>query len=163
MAEINPFREIDDEARALARGLIDAARFGALAVREPQTGDPVVTRVALVPGPDGAPLTLVSDLSSHTVALRAHPRCSVLLGEPLQKGDPLTHPRLTLVADATDMNKAALRDYYLSAYPKARLYYDFADFHLMALNPVSGLLNGGFGKAYKLTLDDLARPDKAQG
>ena len=156
--KINPIRETDDEARALARGLIQSARYGALAVRDAVTGDPVVTRIALVPGSDGAPLTLVSELSSHTKALLASPRCSVLMGEPGTKGDPLTHPRLTLIADAEKADKDALRADYLSAYPKAQLYYDFGDFHLMRLSPVLGLLNGGFGKAYELAADDFLPP-----
>ncbi len=156
--KINPIRETDDDARSLARALIAEARFGALAVRDPESGDPVVTRVALVAGPDGAPLTLISDLSSHTAALKAHPRCSVLIGEPDTKGDPLTHPRLTLVADARDVEKTALKSHYLAAYPKAKLYYDFADFRLVRLAPVSGLLNGGFGKAFELTAEDILPP-----
>ena len=153
--KIDPIRDTDDTARELARGLIAAARFGALAVRDPDTGDPVVTRVALVSAPDGVPLTLVSDLSSHTLALRSHPRCSILIGEPEDKGDPLTHPRLTLMARAEPADKAALRAHYLAAYPKATLYYDFGDFRLLRLTPLSGLLNGGFGKAFKLAAEDL--------
>ena len=151
----DPIRETDDAARGLARDLITGARFGALAVRDPDTGDPVVTRIALVAGPDGVPLTLVSDLSSHTGALGAHPRCSILIGEPEDKGDPLTHPRLTLMARAEPADKAALRAHYLAAYPKATLYYDFGDFRLLRLTPLSALLNGGFGKAYRLAAEDL--------
>lgn len=159
MSDKDPFRPTDDEARALAQSLIAKARFAALAVTDPETGDPVVTRIALVPGPDGAPLTLVSDLSSHTAALTANPRCSVLIGEPGAKGDPLTHPRLTLIANAEMADKTGLKDHYLSAYPKAQLYYDFADFRLVRFAPVTGLLNGGFGKAYKLTAEDILPPD----
>lgn len=157
----DPIRDTDAQARQLAQQLIQAARFGALAVRDPETGDPVVTRVALVPGPDGAPLTLISELSTHSTALAASPRCSVLIGEPEDKGDPLTHPRLTLVADAQLANKTALKPHYLDAYPKAKLYYDFGDFHLMRLAPVHGLLNGGFGKAYRLAAEDILPPAPA--
>ncbi|MEM9756128.1 MAG: pyridoxamine 5'-phosphate oxidase family protein [Pseudomonadota bacterium] len=158
VAPKDPFRPTDETARAEARALIDTARFAALAVRDPDTGDPVVTRIAVVPGPDGVPLTLISDLSTHTAALMAHPRCSLLLGEPGDKGDPLTHPRLTLIADAEQADKIGLKSHYLGAYPKAKLYYDFTDFRLIRMAPVSALLNGGFGKAYKLTAQDLAPP-----
>lgn len=151
----DPIRPTDDEARALARDLIDTARFGALGVMDPETGAPMVTRIAVVPGPDGLPLTLVSTLSSHTAALDADPACSLLVGEPGAKGDPLTHPRLTLQARAEMVDKAALKDHYLRLYPKAQLYYDFGDFRLMRLTPVAAFLNGGFGKAYHLTPDDL--------
>lgn len=151
----DPVRPTDDDARALARSLIKAARFAALAVLDPATGNPIVTRIALVPGPDGAPLTLISTLSTHTGALAANPACSLLIGEPGAKGDPLTHPRLTLQATAMPANKSALRDHYLGLYPKARLYYDFTDFQLTQMVPESALLNGGFGKAFRLTAHDL--------
>lgn len=151
----DPIRPTDDEARALARGLIAEAGFGALGVIDPETGAPMVTRIALVPGPDGAPLTLISTLSAHTAALAAHPACSLLIGEPGDRGDPLTHPRLTLQARAEAADKAALRAHYLSLYPKATLYYDFGDFGLTRFAPVAGHLNGGFGKAYRLSPADL--------
>ncbi|WP_341863953.1 pyridoxamine 5'-phosphate oxidase family protein [Gymnodinialimonas sp. 57CJ19] len=155
MAKRDPIRPTDDDARALARSLIDSARFAALAVLDPATGAPVVTRIALVPGPDGLPLTLISSLATHTSALEANPTCSLLIGEPGPKGDPLTHPRLTLQATAAPAQKAELRDHYLGLYPKAQLYYDFSDFQLIRFTPVSALLNGGFGKAFHLVPADL--------
>lgn len=151
----NPIRPTDDDARALARSLIDTARFAALAVLDPATGAPVVTRIALVPGPDGLPLSLISTLSTHTTALSANPACSLLIGEPGPKGDPLTHPRLTLQATATHADKSALRDHYLSLYSKAQLYFDFTDFQLTRFTPTGAFLNGGFGKAFHLTAADL--------
>ncbi len=151
----SPIRPTDDAARQMARDLIAQARFGALAVIEPDTGQPMVTRIALVPGPDGRPLTLISTLSQHTQALQANPACSLLIGEPGPKGDPLTHPRLTLQATVEAADKAALKDHYLRHYPKAQLYFDFTDFRLMRFAPVVGHLNGGFGKAFRLIPSDL--------
>lgn len=155
----DPFRPADEAARALARGLVDAARSGALAVL--RDGVPFVTRIALAPGPEGVPVTLISDLAPHTAALRAEPLCSLLVGEPGPKGDPLTHPRLTIEALATFVPRqsddhAALRAGFLAHQPKARLYIDFADFHLVRLVPRAGHLNGGFGQAYLLSAADLA-------
>ncbi|MGI1662511.1 HugZ family protein [Palleronia sp. KMU-117] len=162
MAETSPIRPTDDEARALARRLLDGARFGALGVRDPETGAPVVTRIAVATTPDGAPLTLISDLSQHTRALRADPACSLLVGEPGPKGDPLTHPRLTIQAHAAFIDRrgpgqAALRAHYLAQQPKAKLYIDFGDFSLVRLMPTGAYLNGGFGKAFVLTPEDLAK------
>ncbi|MEM1353022.1 MAG: pyridoxamine 5'-phosphate oxidase family protein [Pseudomonadota bacterium] len=160
MTKRDPFRPVDAEARALARQLIDAARFAAIAVLE--RGAPAVTRIAFATCPDGAPLSLISELSSHTQALEADPTCSLLVGEPGEKGDPLTHPRLTLMARARFVPRAStehetLRSVYLSQNPKAQLYIDFADFHLVRFDVTAALLNGGFGKAYKLTPEDLRR------
>jgi hypothetical protein len=120
MPEISPIRPTDDDARALAQAIMRAARFGALGVIDTQ-GAPMVTRIAVVPGPDGLPLTLISTLSAHTSALAAAPACSLLLGEPGPKGDPLTHPRLTLQCVTEPADKAGLRPHYLRHYPKAQL------------------------------------------
>jgi putative heme iron utilization protein len=160
----DPIRPTDAEARNMARNLLGDARFGALGVIEPGTGAPMVTRIAIGTTPGGAPLTLISALSQHTGALRANPACSVLLGEPGPRGDPLTHPRLTLqcaarFVDRTTPEHAALRDRWLADHPKARLYVDFADFGFVALNATAVFLNGGFGKAYVLTPDDLGPPE----
>jgi len=158
--KVDPIRPTDDDARALGRALIDGARFGALGVTDPETGAPMVSRVAVATDPGGAPLTLVSDLSHHTVALKADPVCSLLVGEPGARGDPLTHPRLTLQCRARFLRHGqeghrALRDHYLRQHPKAQLYIDFADFSFARLDVEDAHLNGGFGKAYRLTPADL--------
>ena len=64
-----------------------------------ETGAPLASRVGVATDIDGAPLILVSMLSAHTPAILADPRCSLLVGEP-GKGDPLAHPRLTLICRA---------------------------------------------------------------
>ncbi len=159
----DPIRPTDEDARQLARSLLDTARFGALGVIDPETGGPMVTRVAVGVTADRTPLLLVSTLSAHTGALRAQPACSLMVGEPGAKGDPLTHPRLSLQADARFVPRdatahAALRESWLRDHPKAKLYIDFADFGFVLLEPRHALLNGGFGKAYRLGPDDLAPP-----
>jgi putative heme iron utilization protein len=159
----DPIRPMDDEARALARQLLQGAHHAALGVLDPETGWPQVTRVALARDLAGGPLTLISTLSSHTRALQADPRCSLLLGEPGNKGDPLTHPRLTLQCRAAFVGRDApehadLREHYLAQVPKAKLYIDFADFSLVRLGVEDAFLNGGFGKAYRPAPADLTGP-----
>ncbi len=156
----SPLRPTDDDARALARNLMAKARFAALAVHDPETGAPLVSRVACAPDDTGLPMALVSDLSMHTQALKADPRCSLLLGEPGPKGDPLTHPRLSLQGQARFIrhgapDHAALAERLVSFLPKARLYIGFADFSLLRVTPIRAHLNGGFGKAYLLSAKDL--------
>lgn len=155
MAESGPIRPTDHEARALARDLIDKARFAALGVLDPQTGHPMVSRVAVA-----GFVTLISELSHHTQALKADPRCSLLIGEPGAKGNPLTHPRITLQGEASFVQVGseahiALRTHWLSVHPKAKLYIDFGDFGFVRFQTTRALLNGGFGKAFVLTPDDL--------
>ena len=165
MAITDPIRPTDDEARALAQALMRGARTAALAVIE--DGMPLVTRVGFGLGPDGAPVILVSDLAAHSRALRRDDRAALLLGEPGDKGDPLTHPRLSLQARATfvaqdDPSRAALADRWLADHPKAKLYIGFADFHFVRFTILRGLLNGGFGRAYSLDPADL-RPQPHTG
>jgi putative heme iron utilization protein len=152
-------RETDAEAIRLAKTLIRTARHGALAVLDPETGAPLASRVGVATDADGTPLILVSLLSAHTRAILADQRCSLLVGEP-GKGDPLAHPRITLICRATklergtpDHGRAERR--YLNRNPKAKLYVGLGDFSIFRLEPERASLNGGFGKAYLLSRDDL--------
>ncbi|TGP91116.1 MULTISPECIES: HugZ family protein [unclassified Mesorhizobium] len=152
-------RETDAEAIRLAKTLLRSARFGALAVLEPRTGAPLASRAGVATDIDGAPLILVSMLAAHTSALLADPRCSLLLGEP-GKGDPLAHPRLTLVCQASRLERgsqahARAERRYLNRNPKASLYAGLGDFSIFRLEPQRASLNGGFGKAYLLERADL--------
>ena len=154
----NPIRPTDDEARSLARNLLTQARHAALAVLE--NGAPIVTRVAFGLDRDRVPVTLISDLSTHTAALKADPACSLLVGEPGPKGDPLTHPRLTLLARAELIDHGTpdykeMAAHYLRDHPKAKLYIGFTDFRFARFAISGARLNGGFGKAFHLTPLDL--------
>lgn len=153
-----PFRAVDGAARGQAQVLLETATFAALAVL--QDGAPSVTRIGMAMTEDGAPLSLMSSLAAHTAALEADARCALLVGEPGDKGDPLTHPRLTLQCAAQliareDPAHEGLRDRYLSQRPKAALYADFADFRFVLFDVQSALLNAGFGKAYRLAATDF--------
>lgn len=160
MQRSDPIRPADDEARTLARSLLTGARHAALAWIDPETGTPGISRIAFGRSPDGGPITLISSLAAHFAALQAHPAAALMLGEPGEKGDPLTHPRLMLRVEASFVdragpNYAALRDCWLADHPKSTLYVDFTDFALVRLVLVSALLNAGFARAYRLTPDDL--------
>ena len=157
----DPIRPTDAEARRLAQDLIAAARFGALGVIDPDTGSPAVTRIALGTGPAGGIWALISGLAAHTRALRANPAAGLLVGEPGAKGDPLTHPRLSLQVEAIPLPRtapgfAAMRDRWLADHPKSRLYIDLPDFTFVEFRILSGALNGGFGRAFRLTPEDFA-------
>lgn len=163
MAEkkIDPIRPTDDEAREMGWLLVREANFGALGVIEPETGMPLVSRIAIGTDGEGRVITLASDLSFHSKALAQDNRVSILLGEP-GKGDPLAHPRITLIGHMTKIDnasgeRAALRKIWLKQQPKAQLYIDFGDFHFYRLELERAHLNGGFGKAYVLKPEDLVR------
>ena len=159
----NPIRPTDDDARALARALLEAATHAALGVIDPDSGAPLVSRIALACDAEGVPVSLVSSLSAHTRALEVRPACSLLVGDPGGRGDPLTPPRLTVQAVAgpvarDDPGHDALRAQYLALRPKAKLYVDFGDFRFLRFTVTRAFLNGGFGKAFDLTPGDLGLP-----
>jgi heme iron utilization protein len=106
---------------------------------------------------DGTPLILISRLSAHYGALESDARCSLLLGEA-GDGDPLRHPRITVVCLGSKVppeQRAAAKAQFLKRHPGAEMYADFADFDFWRLMPQRASLNAGFGKAYALTAQDL--------
>ncbi len=161
--KIDPIRETTDEARTQARTLIRTARFASLAVLEPETGYPVVSRVGVGCDVTGAPFMLASSLSNHSQCLEQDQRVSLLIGEP-GKGDPLAHPRLTVIGRFRRLVKGEVlcgefRNRYLMRHPKAKLYVDFADFDWYQLSVERVNMNGGFGKAFLLDPQDVLSSD----
>ncbi len=162
----NPIRPTDDGARTLAQQLMRDARSAALGTVT-SDGCPLVTRVAFGLCPAGHPISLISSLSQHSQILRSNPACSLLVGDPGPKGDPLTHPRISLVGRATFVDRQSpahpqLAAHYLRSHPKAKLYIDFADFSFVQFALDMGYLNGGFGKAFHLDPADLIPPSTPQ-
>ncbi len=154
-----PIRHTTPQAIHLAKTLIRTSRHGALAVIEPKSKEPFVSRVAVATTMDGAPLILISSLSTHTQSLLENAGCSLLLGDP-GKGDPLAHPRVTLQCVAQFLDRDTddgihARARYLRRNPKGKLYADFGDFSFVKLTPHGASLNGGFGQAYRLSATDL--------
>src|SRR6202047_5443663 len=86
----------DFDPKSVAKGLLRAPRAGALATLDRNTGHPFASLVNVATDVDGAPLILVSRLSTHTANLEVDGRASLLLASS-GKGDPLAHPRLTLL------------------------------------------------------------------
>lgn len=155
----SPIHPTNQHARDLAHRLLGQVRHASLGTLDPDTGAPLVTRIAVQPGTDGAPLALLSGLAAHSRALMADPRAGLLIAEPAAKGDAMTHARLSLIGNALPVPMdAARRDLWLSRDPKARVYIDLPDFRLWRIEPLSGLLNAGFGQAFRLTAQDMLKP-----
>ncbi|RFC66269.1 HugZ family protein [Fulvimarina endophytica] len=157
---------VDEDTRHAARVLIRGARFGALAVRRPEDGFPTISRSLCTTDFLGRPSLLFSHLASHSKALEADGRCSLLVGEP-GKGDPLAHPRLSVSGHARIVDRSSeegerLRTRFLARHPKAALYIDFPDFRFAVIEPSALSLNGGFGRASELKASDVV-DDPAEG
>jgi heme iron utilization protein len=160
-------RETDEEARGLARKLVRAARYAAIAVLDAETGHPNASRVLTGTDVDGVPVILISALAPHMAALRGDPRASLLFGE-VGKGDPLAHARITVKCKASEVDRgsadhARIRQRFITRHPKAKLYVDFPDFAFFRLEPVSASLNGGFGRAYAIGAEGLVIASPASG
>ncbi len=156
----DPVRPADDAARDIVRTLLMQARTAALAFLNPETGGPFATRIAVTCTSAGL-VTLISDLSIHSRAIRASPSAGLLIGDLPDRGDPLNAPRVSLsvLAATTDpAMRPALRAEWLAAHPKAKLYIDFQDFRFVRFQILSGALNGGFGRAFALTGRDIILP-----
>jgi len=149
----------DFDAKSTAKKLLRMVRAGALATIDRNTGHPFGSLVNVATDSDGSPLILISRLSSHTANLETDGRASVLLATA-GKGDPLAHPRLTVLGrfakiarDAAD--EARLRQRFLARHPKAELYASFSDFALWRMIVQSAHLNAGFARAADLAAADV--------
>lgn len=142
------------DAPALARQLLRTTRAGALATLDRGAGFPFASLVTVATDLDGSPLFLMSGLAAHTQNLLRDPRASLLLA-PGGKGDPLAHPRLTVIGRAERTDAPRARSRFLARLPKAALYADFGDFAFWRLEIAGAHLNGGFARAATLTADAL--------
>jgi heme iron utilization protein len=148
----------DFDPKSIAKALLRSVRAGALATIDRNTGHPFASLVNVATDSDGSPLILVSRLATHTANLENDGRGSVLLAAT-GKGDPLAHPRLTVIGRFTRIapsqpDEPRLRRRFLARHPKAQLYAGFSDFSLWRLAVVSAHLNGGFARAADLKAAD---------
>ena len=149
----------DFDARSIAKKLLRSARAGALATIDRNTGHPFGSLVNVATDSDSSPVILISRLSSHTANLEADGRASLLL-TIAGKGDPLAHPRLTVLGRFAKVahdwpDEAPLRRRFLARHPKAELYAGFADFALWRMSIESAHLNAGFARAADLIAADV--------
>src|SRR5262245_24284046 len=144
---------------AIAKSLLRTIRAGTLATLDRNTGHPFASLVNVATDANGSPLILVSRLSTHTANLEHDSRVSILLAET-GKGDPLAHPRLTVLGAMSPVDHdgaadARVRRRFLARHPKSELYAGFGDFAFWRMDVASAHLNGGFARAADLKAGDL--------
>ena len=149
----------DFDPKTVAKDLLRTTRAGALATLDRNTGHPFASLVNVATDSDGSPLILISKLSTHTANLEVDGRASLLLAAT-GKGDPLAHPRLTLLDSfhqlgRDDQQEPRVRRRFLARHPKSELYAGFGDFSFWRLGVVSAHLNGGFARAADLKGADV--------
>lgn len=158
----DPHRNADAEAIAQAHAILDAARDAVLSVLD-EDGWPQASRIALQTDEAGQPLAMLSALALHTRALEADPRAALLIDAPREsdaRGMALTRARLSLQVRAEAVareDEGPLRRTWLDRDPKAAVYMGLPDFRFWRLMIRGGLLNAGFGRAFRLTAADLRR------
>jgi len=149
----------DFHPKALANLLLRVTRAGTLGTLDRNTGHPFASLVNVATDTDGSPVILTSGLSTHTANLEHDGRASILLAET-GKGDPLAHPRLTVLGTFAPVEKetdddARVRRRFLTRHPKSELYAGFGDFAFWRMMVASAHLNGGFARAADLTAHDV--------
>ena len=155
----DPIRATSLEARQTAQQMLAAMRHAVLAVNDPETGHPHLSKIACQIDGAGVPVALLSGLAIHSRALAADPRAALLVETRADRGDPMNWPRMSLqVVAQVIADPAGLRDRWLQAHPKAAVFIDLPDFRFWRLQPQAGFLNAGFGAAFRLTPADLG-PD----
>ena len=143
---------------SLGRMLLREARTGSLGTLDRETGHPSVSLVSLATDLDGAPVLLVSGLSHHTKNLGQDRRASLLISRG-GKGDPLAHPRLTLIGSVQTANNESHRRRFLARHPKAKLYADFPDFSFLRFEAERMQINGGFARAFDGLAGHILAPE----
>jgi putative heme iron utilization protein len=138
----------------LAKHLLRTVRAGALATLDREGGYPFSSLVTVATDCDGSPLLLMSRLAAHTGNLDQDPRASILLAQG-GKGDPLAHPRLTVLGRLARTEEPRVRARFLARHPKANLYAGFADFSFWRMEITGAHLNGGFARAMTLSSGDI--------
>jgi putative heme iron utilization protein len=152
-----PVAEFD--AKAVAKALLRATRAGTLATIDRNTGHPFTSLVNVATDIDGSPLILVSRLATHTANLECDARASLLLVTS-GRGDPLAHPRLTVLGTFAPITRSTeaeprIRRRFLARHPKSELYAGFGDFSFWRLSVASAHLNAGFARAADLRGEEI--------
>ena len=147
------------DALAQAKELLRSVRAGALATLVPGNAFPFASLVNVATAPDGSPILLLSCLAAHTRHLASDPRLSLLLVQT-GAGDPLAHPRLTIMGTGECVidpdGRAALKARFLARHPESALYADFGDFAFWRVAMEQAHFNGGFARAGHFNAESLA-------
>jgi putative heme iron utilization protein len=153
---------MDDNDRQLLQVLLTERRVATLAVTV--DGAPFASLVpfAMTHG-FGTALIHASSLARHSAGLSSGAPFSLLIHEP--DTQPETNPaqlaRATLLGSVEPLARdsdahSQARDQYLAKFPKSQITFQLGDFTLYALTVESCRFVAGLGKAFDVSLDELA-------
>lgn len=125
-------------------------------------GAPFVSMVPYAIAQDGF-IIHVSTLAVRTKDMLADWRVSLLIAQGEGGGaSPLALMRVSVQAEARAISRetaeyAAYKAAYLDRFPDAQEMFEFADFSLFLIRPVSARFVAGFGQAHSLSAESLTR------
>ena len=151
---------MNNELTIVLRHLVHGRMIAALGTLH--QGAPFVSMVPYALGRNGNFILHVSRLASHTQDMLDHPAVSLLITESEETGKmPQALARVTVqgqaqMLDRDSENSTAAQDVYLARFPDAAPLFEFSDFSIFIIKPVSARIIAGFGQAVTVTGDDLA-------
>lgn len=140
--------------------LIYGSRIAALGTLHQRV--PFVSMVTYAIGKSGNFILHVSGLAAHTQDMLNHPEVSLLITESEASGKmPQALARVTVEGRAKRLNRDSeensdARTIYLSRFPDATPLFEFSDFDIFVIKPVSARFIAGFGRALTLAGGDFA-------
>jgi putative heme iron utilization protein len=149
-------RELTVVLQQLIHGRIIAA-LGTL-----HEGIPFVSMVPYAVASDGSFILHVSRLAAHTQDMLDHPGVSLLITESEGSGKlPQALARVTVQGRAEMLDRDSqkhidARAVYLSRFPDAAPLFEFSDFNIVIIKPMSARVIAGFGRAITITGDDFS-------
>jgi heme iron utilization protein len=149
-------RELTAVLQQLIRGRMIAA-LGTL-----HQGMPFVSMVPYAVARDGSFILHVSRLAAHTRDMLDYPDVSLLITESEGSGKmPQALARVTVqgraqMLDRDSENNTDAREVYLSRFPDAAPLFEFSDFNIFIIKPISARVIAGFGQAVTVTGEDFA-------
>jgi heme iron utilization protein len=148
-------RELTSILRQLLHGRMTAA-LGTL-----HQGTPFVSMVPYAVAKDGSFILHVSGLASHTKDMLDNPNVSLLITESEASGKmPQALARVTVQGRASMLERdseknADARKVYLARFPDAAPLFEFSDFKIFIITPVSARIIAGFGQAGSIAGEDF--------
>ena len=125
-------------------------------------GVPFVSMVPYAVARDGSFILHVSRLATHTRDMLDNSEVSLLITESEASGKmPQALARVTVqgraaMLDSDSEKNTEAREVYLSRFPDAAPLFEFSDFNIFIIKPVSVRVIAGFGQAVTITGEDFA-------
>ena len=153
---------MDSDSEQILARLIRETRIAALGtIRD---GQPNLSMVALAFEETFSAFYIhVSRLGKHTTDMEKNARVSLLLTETDDgRDDPQTLVRFSMQGTAEIIPRnapeyARLKDRYLNRFPEAENLFSLGDFNLWRITPTGGRFVAGFGRAFNIIPETLAK------